>query len=345
MTGFCNTCGAAINEGAQFCPGCGAAANAGSVQQPPQANQCAPPQQQYPPPQGQQYSPPGQQQYATPGQYPPPPGQYPPPKKGPPKKTLLIIIIVAIAAVAAIVLLNIFGVFGDSDPKGTPSTVEEDIDDANDTSGSDPGESSSSYNVGSMTEGWPSDGIPPGFPKYPNGDHYYSFFYDMLTIIILDTDRETYNSYLDSLRDLGFDLSPADGTADYSGTMGEWITYTIFDQSEKVAIFQVLENTSTNSGPLFPEKEWPEEIPEYPDGDPVVGGNSATGYITIDIYNSSKETRDEYAGILVDAGWVLIFYDEGPGYRGFEKGERMLSLGMMSNGTVTIAIQDGKWNR
>jgi len=88
-------------------------------------------------------------------------------------------------------------------------------------------------------------------------------------------------------------------------------------------------------------KGWPDEIPVYPEGDIHVRTNEATNYFDINIKNSSRAVMDEYAGALADGGWVHSGTDDAAGWLGFSKGNRELSLMLMSNGTtVCIAIQN-----
>jgi len=251
MNGICRNCGKMFEEGAKFCAGCGTVTNAESAQPPPRANQHAPPvQQQYEPQGQQQHTPPVQQQYVPPpppatqyydpsgqypplGQYTPPPGQYPPSKKGLSKKTLMIIIIAAAAAVVAIVLLNVFGVFGDS---------KSDRDDTSGTSGTSSGGSFSPESLKDYEKGWPSNGMPPGFPEYPDGDSYYKISDNEIMIFVFDTNKKAFDSFADSVEAQGYDLFSMEDGYSFLGEKDGWTAYFNFDPNDDTVSMLITDN-------------------------------------------------------------------------------------------------------
>jgi len=268
----------------------------------------------------------------------------------------MIIIIAAAAAAAAIILLNVVGVFGDSESEEPLVIVEEDIDDtddADDTDDMDTDEAAIEVDVSGFNKGWPSEGIPSGFPKYPNGDPYYdNIMAGMILIVIINTDQKTFDSYLDSLKDFGFAFSPVTSAGVHEGEVDGWGIGAMYREDEKSVRITVYSigtgngnegNSGGDSGST--PNDWPEEIPVYPEGKISVGG-SGSDYINITIKDTSQATMDAYADLLVEAGWELVLTDKSANVRGYEKGDRMLSLGMMMNNTtVTITIQNGQWAR
>ena len=322
---FCKTCGKEMADGVQFCPGCGAAVQ---------------PQPGYAPP-------PGQQQYVPPVQ--PQPGYAPPPKKGLSRKMLLIIIIAA-AAAAALILMGVFGVFGDSKTDKAGVSAEDDIDetgaiaDTGDTDGTgdmdgtgdtDGTGGTNDTDIHGLSDddiiyGWPSSELPPGFPEYPNG--YSSFAADnngVVLVYIDETDKKTFDSYMDSLESLGFGFFLTNAENVYHGAGDDWTATIEFIQIEtgESGIFMkfIMGSSDPNLGPS--RFVWPDEIPEYPDGAFEVSLEEERNSVYIRISNTSRESCEEYVDILGKAGWEFVgAYSERDWY--FTKGERGVVLNL-----------------
>jgi len=279
MAIFCEQCGMQLNDGSRFCIGCGSPVDSGPAetplpeqpvyQAPPeQPVYQAPPEQpvyQAPPEQPVYQAPPEQQAYQAPpeqqwyGQqqaYAPPP---PPPKKGLSKNVLLIIIIAA-AAAAAVIILFVLGVFGDrDDPRPDPPRPpvveqdtdddendyipEEDIDDMtydDDEYGfGDEGfDSDDLFGAMGWNQGWPAASLPSDFPKYPNGEVFY-YDEDGLLISIINTDKRSFEAFIDSVKKAGFSLDFNEIFAGYTVSKGSWEMLVVLDESEEGVVMMV----------------------------------------------------------------------------------------------------------
>jgi len=86
---------------------------------------------------------------------------------------------------------------------------------------------------------------------------------------------------------------------------------------------------------------WPIELPLYPDGEieRIVPGEN--DYYGIDIINTSKATMEEYAGMMINAGWECTKSDDDLMIKNFEKGDRSVMLLMYDDEeSLTISLRD-----
>jgi len=192
------------------------------------------------------------------------------------------------------------------------------------------------YKTFEMNDGWPAEGLPEGFPKYPGGDQYYEVDEYFVSVLILETDSNTFNDYMDSMKSFGFEFEPApDEDGSYDARMGSWSLSLGFYEEWDAVIILV-----SDWGPDFVSGEWPAELPEYPDGSTFVN-NMDTGSIWISVDNTSKASMEQYFDILINAGWEHSPASENRSWDTFEKGKLYLDITLKDDGTsLTLTLME-----
>jgi len=80
-----------------------------------------------------------------------------------------------------------------------------------------------------IPEGWPVDDLPPGFPVYPGGKQEYFINGANVAVSIENTDRNTFEGYLDALKAWGFDFSEPNSSGVYVGYTENWAIAIFFE--------------------------------------------------------------------------------------------------------------------
>lgn len=188
-------------------------------------------------------------------------------------------------------------------------------------------------------EGWPTSDLPPGFPEYPDGEVMYNLGDGSVYITIFDTNANTFAGYLKALVEFGLEdelVADEDGT--YTGIIGDLVISLYFDEEYEYVnlIVSKLEDMPVGA-------EWPNEIPEYTDGEIDFISQHDSGSVTISVSETSLASVKAYADILVKAGWELDFEMEDGKYMSFIKGKRGVSLSLLPDGTSLSIVLDEKF--
>ena len=185
-----------------------------------------------------------------------------------------------------------------------------------------------------LNEGWPSADLPPGFPKYPNGDLYYEADDLGVFLCVLETDRETYDGYLESLEAAGFIFDPEeDGT--YCAVQKTWqLSITFYDDEGAVCLMVI--DMGFDLEDDFVSDEWPAEVPDYTDGNVDFVSGSGNDTIMITISNTSKAALEKYFDVLAKDGWESTDSND-IYYNFFDKGNKSLAILLDDDGT-TLSI-------
>ena len=187
------------------------------------------------------------------------------------------------------------------------------------------------YKVGDMGQGWPASDLPDGFPKYPGGDAYYEIYDDGTFIYVLGTDRNAYDNFLKALEDFGFAVGQPDEDGYQQAIMGSWMVSLGFYDADGVALILFSDWGYDIIGP-----DWPEMLPEYPDGEVTFIDLDKRGNYAMVISDSSQETMEKYSYTLIDAGWELENKNEDGTIIDLIKGDMSVSLGLNSNETTVV---------
>ena len=70
--------------------------------------------------------------------------------------------------------------------------------------------------------GWPADELPTGFPVYPSGDPIFILDEAGVFLNIYNTDRNTFEGYLDALKAWGFEFNDPTSNGVYVGYTENW---------------------------------------------------------------------------------------------------------------------------
>ena len=183
-----------------------------------------------------------------------------------------------------------------------------------------------------MDDGWPDADLPPDFPKYPGGDQQYNADEYIVSVLILETDSNTFNGYLDSMKSFGFEFEPdIDEDGMYNAKMGSWVlSLGFYEEWDAVMIFV------SDYGPGFVSAEWPAELPNYPEGEIFVD-NMNSGSVWISVKNTSKASLEKYYDMLISAGWERDIASDNRSWDTFEKGKLYLDVTLKEDGT-TLSI-------
>jgi hypothetical protein len=158
----------------------------------------------------------------------------------------------------------------------------------------------------SGAEGWPTADLSPEIPVYPNGvvTNVYNNKKEAQIIFIelLDTDKDTFMSYITILKADGFEQIYFDDSYNclsYRLSNSDFFIYAFINAKDHRAALSYEDNLG------WPDLDWldlPAKIPEYTDG-VFQGSYPYECYIDLNIYNTSKTAFDKYFDKVVDAGW------------------------------------------
>ena len=85
--------------------------------------------------------------------------------------------------------------------------------------------------------GWPSDELPPGFPAYPGGDPIFILDEAGVFLNIYNTDKNTFEGYLDVLKAWGFEFGEPGSDGRLTGYSENWKIVTRFDENNSSTSF------------------------------------------------------------------------------------------------------------
>jgi len=164
--------------------------------------------------------------------------------------------------------------------------------------------------------GWPPDGLPSGFPVYPGGQPEHNFDGAFVAISIFDTDKNTFEGYMDDLRAWGFEFGEPEPDGSYEGYAekcmliigfydGPGITTIVFSEYDSASAF--------TAG--WPADKLPPDFPVYPGGQLKYFLEGATVFISVD--NTDKSTFEGYMDNLKAWGFEFSGQQSNGSYEGF----------------------------
>jgi len=187
-----------------------------------------------------------------------------------------------------------------------------------------------------MNEGWPAGAVLPSwFPAYPSGDIYFKVSEDgHIFIYVLETDKNTFNAYMNTLGSVGFSFKPPNEYEISSAVLDGWYIGISFIAEHDMARMMIDEWDFD-----YGSADWPEDFPEYPDGDDIFVSNPDTGSTWITIHNTSKSAMENFFVTLEQAGWEFIATSGDGRFSTFEKGNVTAGLLLGDDGsTLTISL-------
>ena len=197
--------------------------------------------------------------------------------------------------------------------------------------------SEAQYKTADMNDGWPSAELPPGFPKYSGGDQYYEVDEYGVFIYVLETDKKTFNDYMDLLTSFGFDFDAGpDADGWNNAMMGSWSLAVFFDEEWSVTGILV-----SDWGSDFVSAEWPAILPEYPDGKIFVSEFETSNSIWISVENTSQASLEKYYDMLINAGWERSIISDSLSWETFEKDKWNVDISIHDGGTsLSISLME-----
>jgi len=158
---------------------------------------------------------------------------------------------------------------------------------------------------------WPADELPDGFPVYPGEVDMVGRYDTDIFISIRNTDRRTFDGYVETLRAAGWrDVGDA-SNGDVDLVKDTFYLGLSYSDNGEVFIGLYFDDYSWGF------TDWPSDlpfyVPEYTDGEIALASNFEDGSHNVVIYGTSHEAIDRYVEKLIEAGGEL---DEGntPGY-------------------------------
>ncbi|MCL2815891.1 MAG: hypothetical protein FWD23_14945 [Oscillospiraceae bacterium] len=151
---------------------------------------------------------------------------------------------------------------------------------------------------------WPAASFPPGFPVYPEGELIYaeSLVGDDFMVCVAETDKKTYDSYLDKLGAAGWMFSEPEDGIDMA-YKGSYMLSLLYDDELGACIY--IFDIGFDLEELYTDAEWPDnlpvKIPVYDGEVSFVSRNDDMTIITID--NTSKSALDAYEREAKNMGW------------------------------------------
>jgi len=223
---------------------------------------------------------------------------------------------------------------GNNNTGGDPGNISA----GGDESSTDTPDAQAHFKTADMNDGWPAADLPQGFPKYPGGDQYYLIEDGIVSIIVLETDNNTFNDYMDSLKSFGFDFEPgADEKGTYHAIMTPWGSSLSFYEEWNAAMINVFD---FGSDLVLESGEWPVELPMYPEGNIFVDASSSN-VIKITVENTSKASLEKYYEILKNAGWERSIASDYKDFDTFDKGILNVDFNLHDDGTtLTIWLME-----
>ena len=169
-------------------------------------------------------------------------------------------------------------------------------------------------NRGGMADNWPASELPQNFPAYPNGEVVsvdgavddYGIF-----IVILDTDKATYDAYLKTMESEGWSepyWAESEGSEISLAKGPLWFLIEYTDSDSMVQIMLV------DQGDMAMNVDWPADLPynlpAYPDGNLFDVSVSDDHTFMATIIDTSEAGLLKYIDMLVQAGWIVREDDE-----------------------------------
>ena len=187
---------------------------------------------------------------------------------------------------------------------------------------------------------WPAADLPDGFPEYPDGiidtvDDKDS----ILLIVIMGTEKETYDGYLETLESEGWEVPTWDTISDETHvtlTKDYWMAMVTFLQLSETGRVSI--SVQDLGDDLSQYHEWPEnlpfDLPQYTDGKIEYVDYSDNSFAA-SFVGTSESAYEEYIKEIEKAGWEIL-YDEDSFCMAETKGWSLTVL--FDEGDVSISV-------
>jgi len=159
---------------------------------------------------------------------------------------------------------------------------------------------------------WPTDAFPPGFPAYPDGSVVWIEYKEEggCEVTIVGTNTNTIEAYRATLEGAGWkpdEILEEGGSFAHVFFKDTYMLILAFGKNGDAIEIHIDDIGFDYSAiDLKDLTEWPEELPEYPDGEIDYERSSVLdGSPCVIIIKSSKESFIKYVDILKGAGWEV----------------------------------------